>query len=98
MSKIAIVTDSTSFLPTELVKQYNLTIAPLIVIWDEKNFHDGVDIHPTEFYVRLKSSKTMPSTYQVSVGVMHSVFQNLVDQGYDVLGIFISSKLSGTIQ
>jgi DegV family protein with EDD domain len=98
VSKIAIVTDSTSFLPAELVKQYNLTIVPLIVIWDEKNFHDGVDIQPTEFYTRLKSSKTMPSTSQVSVGVMHSTFQNLVDQGYDVLGIFISSKLSGTIQ
>jgi DegV family protein with EDD domain len=98
MSKIAIVSDSTAFLPMELVKQYNLTIAPLVVIWDEKNFEDGVDIHPSEFYTRLRSSKTMPSTSQVSVGVMHSVFQNMVDHGYDVLGIFISSKLSGTMQ
>ena len=55
MSKIAIVSDSTSFLPTELVTKYNLTITPLVVIWDEKNFHDGVDIHPTDFYTRLKT-------------------------------------------
>jgi DegV family protein with EDD domain len=98
MSKIAIVTDSTAFLPVELVKRYNLTIVPLVVIWDEKNFLDGVDIQPAEFYTRLKTSKTMPSTSQVSVGDMHTAFQNLVDQGFEVLGIFISSKLSGTIQ
>ncbi len=98
MSKIAIVSDSTAFLPIELVRQYNLTIAPLVVIWDEKNFEDGVDIHPSDFYTRLKSSKTMPSTSQVSVGNMQFAFQALMDQGFDVLGIFISSKLSGTIQ
>jgi DegV family protein with EDD domain len=98
MSKIAIVTDSTAFLPIEFIKQYNMTVAPLVVIWDEKNFHDGVDIQPSEFYTRLKTSKTMPSTSQVSVGIMHATFQNLVSQGYEVLGIFISSKLSGTMQ
>ncbi len=98
MSRIAIVSDSTAFLPAELVKEYAITITPLIVIWDEKNFEDGVDIHPSEFYTRLKTSKTMPSTSQVSVGNMHAAFQSLVDQGFDVLGIFISSKLSGTIQ
>jgi DegV family protein with EDD domain len=98
MSKIAIVTDSTAFLPAEFIKQYNMTVAPLVVIWDEKNFHDGVDIQPSEFYTRLKTSKTMPSTSQVSVGIMHVTFQNLVSQGYEVLGIFLSSKLSGTMQ
>ncbi len=98
MSKIALVTDSTAFLPAELVKQYNLTVTPLVVIWDERNFEDGIDIQPGEFYSRLKSSKTMPSTSQVSVGHMHTVFHNLVEGGYEVLGIFISSKLSGTSQ
>lgn len=98
MTKVAIISDSTAFLPAELVKQYAITIVPLVVIWDEKNFEDGIDILSTEFYTRLKTSKTMPSTSQVSVGNMHAAFQNLVEQGYDVLGIFISSKLSGTIQ
>jgi len=98
VSKIAIVSDSTAFIPVELVKQHAITIVPLIVIWDEKNFEDGIDIRSTDFYTRLKTSKTMPSTSQVSVGNMHAAFQGLVDQGYDVLGIFISSKLSGTAQ
>jgi DegV family protein with EDD domain len=98
MSKIAIVTDSTSFLPAELIKKHNITVTPQILIWEEKTFRDGIDIQPTEFYTRLKTAKTMPSTSQVSIVSMQSEFQNLVDQGYEVLGIFISSKLSGTMQ
>jgi len=98
MSKVAIVTDSTAFLPAGLLNQYAIKTTPLVVIWDEKTFEDGVDIQPGDFYTRLKTSKTMPSTSQASVGIMHSTFQNLIEQGFDVLGIFISSKLSGTIQ
>lgn len=98
MSKVAIISDSTAFLPAELVKQYAITVVPLVVIWDEKNYEDGVDIYPSEFYTRLSSAKTMPSTSQVSVGNMHAAFQNLTEQGFDVVGIFISSKLSGTVQ
>jgi DegV family protein with EDD domain len=98
MTKIAIISDSTAYLPAELIKQYAITIVPLVVIWDEKTFEDGIDIQSAEFYTRLKTSKSMPSTSQVSVGNMHAAFMNLADQGFDVLGIFISSKLSGTIQ
>jgi DegV family protein with EDD domain len=98
MSKIAIVTDSTSFLPAELIKTHNITVTPLILIWGEQTYNDGVDIQPTEFYTRLKSAKTMPSSSQVSPAIMQTTFQNLVNQGFEVLGIFISSKLSGTVQ
>ena len=98
MTKIAIISDSTAYLPAKLIMQYAITIVPLVVIWDEKPFEDGIDIQSAEFYTRLKTSKTMPSTSQVSVGNMHAAFKNLVDQGFEVLGIFISSKLSGTIQ
>jgi DegV family protein with EDD domain len=98
MSKIAIVTDSTSFLPTALIKQHNITVTPQVLIWDEQTYHDGVDIQPTEFYTRLKTAKTMPTTSQVSLVTMQATFQNLVDEGYEVIGLFISSKLSGTMQ
>jgi DegV family protein with EDD domain len=98
MSKIAIVTDSTSFLPAELIKKHNITVTPQILIWGEQQLLDGVDIQPSEFYTRLKTAKTMPSSSQVSPLTMQSNFQNLVDQGFEVLGIFISSKLSGTMQ
>lgn len=98
MSKIAIVTDSTSYIPADLVKKYSITVTPQILIWGNQTFRDGVDIQPDEFYSRLKTDKVMPSTSQVSPVTMQSTFQPLVDQGYDVIGLFISSKFSGTLQ
>ncbi len=63
-----------------------------------RTLEDDVDITPVQFYNRLKSAKEMPTTSQVSIPNMHKAFSGLLEQGYDVLGIFISSKLSGTIQ
>ena len=98
MSKVAVVTDSTAYIPNDLVKKHNITVAPQVLIWDDKTYRDGVDIQSSEFFARLKTAKTMATTSQVSVADMQSIFQNLVDQGFDVLGVFISAKLSGTIQ
>jgi len=98
MSKVAIVTDSTAYIPAEYVKQYNLTVTPQILIWGEETYRDGVDITSGEFYSRLKTAKVLPTTSQVPIVTMQDAFQSLVDRGLDVLGIFISSKLSGTMQ
>lgn len=98
MSKFAVVTDSTAYIPAEYIKKHNITVAPLVLIWGDETFHDGVDIHSEEFFSRLKTAKVMPSTSQTSPTTMQSIFQPLVDQGLEVLGIFISSKLSGTLQ
>lgn len=97
-NKVAVVTDSTAYLPQDLLKLYNISVTPLSVIWGEQVYLDGVDILPGEFYNRLSNSKIMPTTSQVTPGTMHSTFRSLLDQGYDVLGIFLSSKISGTVQ
>jgi DegV family protein with EDD domain len=98
MSKFAIVTDSTSYIPSEVVQKHGITVAPQVLIWDNQTYRDGIDIQPTEFYSRLKTAKVMPSTSQVSPATIQEIFQGLVDKGMPVLGIFISSKLSGTLQ
>lgn len=98
MSKFAIVTDSTCYIPSEIIQKHNLIVTPQILIWGEETFRDGVDILPSEYYSRLKTAKVMPSTSQVSPSTMHETFKGLIDQGFEVLGIFISSKLSGTAQ
>lgn len=97
-NKVAIVTDSTAYLPETLIKQHTISITPLSLIWGEEVYRDGVDISPAEFYKRLPRSKVMPTTSQVTPGVMHDTFQSLIEQGYDVLGIFLSSRISGTFQ
>lgn len=98
MSKIAFVTDSTCFLPADLLKKHNITMIPQVLIWGEQTFQDGVDIQPSDFYSRLKTAKTMPSTSQISPATMQATFQPLVDQGFEVIGTFVSSRLSGTMQ
>ncbi len=98
MSKVAVVTDSTAYLPNEILNQYNISVVPLSIIWDGHDYRDGIDILPGEFYERLTNSKVMPTTSQITIAAMQSTFQNLLEQGYDVLGIFLSSKFSGTIQ
>ena len=98
MSNVAIVTDSTAYIPTDLVKKYNITVAPQILIWGDKTYEDGVDIQPDEFYRQLKTAKVMPSTSQVSPATMQTLFNQLIEKGHDVLAILISAKLSGTIQ
>lgn len=97
-NKVAVVTDSTAYLPEPYLKQYNISVIPLSVVWGEQDLLDGVDILPSEFYQRLESSKVMPTTSQVTPAAMHKMFQSLLEQGYDVLAVLLSSKISGTIQ
>jgi DegV family protein with EDD domain len=98
MSKIALVTDSTTYMPSELVKKYNISVAPQVLIWGDQTYKDGVDIESSEFFTRLKTAKVMPTTSQVAVISFQEIFQNLVDQGYEVLALLVSSRLSGTVQ
>ena len=98
MSKVAVVTDSTSYIPKELREKYPITVVPQVVIWENETFEDDVTITPEQFYARLRTAKVMPTTSQASVVNMHKAFSTLLEQGYDVLGMFLSSKLSGTYQ
>jgi DegV family protein with EDD domain len=98
MSKVVIVTDSTAYIPTDLVLRYGLRIVPLSLLWDKAVYKDGVDITPDEFYTRLKLSKSMPSTSQITPEELKKVFAPIVAAGNSVLGIFISSGLSGTME
>jgi len=98
MSKVAIITDSTAYIPGDLLTKYNITTVPQVLIWGDKTYRDGIDILPDEFYLRLKTAKVMPSTSQVSPMTMKIAFEKLLSEGYDICGIFLSAKLSGTIQ
>ncbi|MBV6395096.1 MAG: Protein DegV [Anaerolineales bacterium] len=98
MSNITVVTDSTSWMPRDLLSQYHIIVAPQVLIWDGQTLNDGIDIQPDEFYTRIKTAKVMPTTSQVSIATMEKIFRAQVEQGMDVIGIFISSKLSGTLQ
>jgi len=98
MPKVALVTDSTSYIPKNIREKYPITVVPQVVIWEGQTYEDDVTITPEQFYTRLRTAKVMPSTSQASVVNMHAAFTTLLEQGYEVLGIFLSAKLSGTFQ
>lgn len=95
--QVAIVTDSTAYLPTPILEKYSIQVIPLVLIWDGETYQDGIDITPAAFYTRLASSDSLPSTSQPSVEAFKDSFQTLLDQGKDIAAILISSGISGTV-
>jgi DegV family protein with EDD domain len=97
MNKVAIVTDSTAYLPQEYVDSLGVTVIPLTVNWDGNSYRDGIDIKPDEFYTRLSKSDTLPTTSQSTVGDYSEIFKSLTEKGFDVLVLPISSGISGSV-
>lgn len=96
MTRIAIVTDSTAYIPPNLVSQYGIHVAPQQLIWGTETFRDGVDISPVKFYERLKVDKVNPKSSQASPGAFKEVFGNALKGADAVLAIVISSGVSQT--
>lgn len=94
--KVAIVVDSTAYIPPELVAEYNLHVIPQILNWEGKSLRDDVDIKPDAFYERLKTAKEMPTTSQPSGGEFHEFFSKVAETADSILAILISEHLSGT--
>lgn len=94
MPRIAVVTDSSVCLPRELVEQYGIAVIPLLLIIEDKEYLDGVDITPGEFYAKLKQAKKLPTTSSPSPGQYLEVFQELSQRAEGILCITVSSKVS----
>jgi DegV family protein with EDD domain len=97
MSKVAVVTDSTAYIPEEMLRGLPIYSLPLQVIWGEQVYLDNVDIHPREFYERLQTAKVMPTTSQVTPAAFEKLYGQLLEEGFEILSMHISGKLSGTL-
>jgi DegV family protein with EDD domain len=93
---IKIVTDSTAYLPEDVVREHDIRVVPLCVHFGEAAFKEGVELSTAEFYERLKEAPVLPTTSQPSAGEFLEVFEELVAAGHEVIALTISSKLSGT--
>jgi DegV family protein with EDD domain len=98
MNKLAIITDSTSYIPDDLVSKYHIHVTPQVLIWGEKTYEDGIDILPSVFYQKLSTSKVMPTTSQVTPATFQKLYSKLAKEENDILAILISNQLSGTIK
>ena len=98
MSKIAIVTDSTSDIPKNMVNENQITSVPLSVIFEEETFlDDGKQITTEEFYKKLRSAEKLPTTTQPTPKDFVDVYNKLLEDHDRILSIHISKKMSGTI-
>jgi DegV family protein with EDD domain len=96
MSKVAIVTDSTSYIPKDLRAQYPIFVVPTVLNWGDQSYRDGVDIQATHFFERLKTDPVHPSTSVPSLGEMKEVYAKAAESVEAVVGVHISAKLSNT--
>jgi DegV family protein with EDD domain len=97
-TRIAIITDSTNDLPQELRAQYQIAVVPLTIVWGEKQFLDGVDLTPQEFYDRLPESLAHPTTSQPTPGNFLEAYEAARNAGAaEIVVCTISSAMSGTI-
>ena len=95
---VAIVTDSTTYLPRGLIERHAITPVSLYVGWDGdlRPEHEYVDLDA--FYARLRDSPQLPKTSQPSVGDFVGVYRPLLAQGRDVVSVHLAEGLSGTCQ
>ena len=94
---VKLVTDSTCDLPRDLADQWDLTVIPCNVHFDDEVYKDGIDMGPDEFYRKLVASPRLPTTAQPSVNDFLQVYESLRNEGHDVVSIHLSAKLSGTL-
>jgi len=98
IAKIKIVTDSTADIPAELLKENEISLIPLKVIFGENSYLENIEIQPQEFYEKLVSFEGIPTTSQPSPGEFYDCYQALTDDGSTVISLHLSSLMSGTIQ
>jgi DegV family protein with EDD domain len=93
----AIVLDSTADFPDAAERFPNWRVVPLYVNFGTASYRDGVDLTAAEFYARLKTSETMPTTSQPTPDDFRAVYEAL--GGYErILSLHIGSTFSGTYQ
>lgn len=98
LTKIAIVTDSTAYLPQNVCEKLHIMVAPISVGFGAQQYRERIDITDAEFYKRLKSEKNFPTTAPPSMGAMNDIYQALAKKGYDeVVSIHLASGVSGFV-
>ena len=95
--KLAIVTDSVSDISPKIAKELNIKVVPLTVIFGTEQFLDGIELSNAEFFKKLETDPNHPSTSQPSPEAFVKTYEKLLKEGYEILSVHVSAKLSGTI-
>ncbi len=93
-NKVVVVTDTTACIPTQLVEKYGIEVVPVVLVFGDRSYRDGIDISPSEFYALLKRAKELPTTSTSSPDPYFEAFRRASQRAAAVLCITLSSKLS----
>ncbi|WLD92981.1 DegV family protein [Alkalihalobacillus sp. AL-G] len=100
MSKVAVITDSTSYLPEEIRKEHDIHMVPLNVIFGSESYQEETELVAEDFYAQVRETTgELPKTSQPAVGLFADTYEKLAKDGYtDVVVITLSREISGTYQ
>ncbi|MFB5194464.1 DegV family protein [Neobacillus sp. KR4-4] len=98
MRKIKIVTDSTMDMPLDIAEKLDIVVVPLSVTINGESYLDRVDIDVAEYIQVMNQSNELPKSSQPSAGTFLEVYDRLGDEGYEVLSIHMTGKMSGTVR
>lgn len=91
---VKIVTDSVSDIPPKVAEELGITVVPLYVRFGVETYRAGVELSTEEFYHRLISSRTFPTTAAPSPGDFAEVYDKLAEETDEILSIHVTSRLS----
>jgi len=97
MSNVAIVTDTISCLPPELVKEYGITIVPIFLLINGKSYRDQVDMNNDDFWKQFDTMQSF-STNAAIPGDFVTAFKEAGKQAKDIVCTLVSKSLSATYQ
>ncbi|MDR2035836.1 MAG: DegV family protein [Coriobacteriales bacterium] len=93
--KVKVITDSTSYIPADLREELGITEIPLSVSFPDEQFLE-TEVDYDYYYHKIETGGVIPTSSQPSSGEMVQRFRKILDQGHDILAIFLSSLMSGT--
>ena len=95
---IAVVVDSTSDIPEKIRQDLGISSVPLLIMFGNEQFRDGIDLSNDEFYARLTGGTIYPTTSQPSAGDFAEVYERLSKDHEGIISIHLGGKLSGTVR
>src|ERR1700682_4320551 len=98
MASVAVVTDTTNYLPRALADSQGIHQVSLYVGWGAAPQRELEMPSFDEFYARLRSDPNLPTTSQPSIGDFLAVWEPLLDAGQDIVSVHLAGGISGTCE
>lgn len=92
---IKIITDSTSYIPQEYVNTFDIKVVSLNISINDESIRE-LDINNNTFYDQMSALDEIPKSSQPTPDEMLNVFKDIIENGDTIVGIFLSSGMSGT--